>query len=85
MISSQIDKMPAALIVVQCLGLPSMLGKEIGHKIVCLNPTYWTCPGCHVGRAVHLAAGILVLQVPLVIAITSLFYIDLWLIVVYIV
>jgi hypothetical protein len=38
-----------------------------------------------VGRAVHLAAGILVLQVPLVIAITSLFYIDLWLIVVYIV
>jgi hypothetical protein len=38
-----------------------------------------------VGRVVHLAAGILVLQVPLVIAITSLFYIDLWLIVVYIV
>jgi hypothetical protein len=46
---------------------------------------YWTCPGCHAGRAVHLAAGILVLQVPLVIAVTSLFYSDLWLIVVYIV
>jgi hypothetical protein len=24
---------------------------------------YWAGPGCHVGRAVHLATGILVLQV----------------------
>jgi hypothetical protein len=24
---------------------------------------YWTCPSCHVGRVVHLATGILVLQV----------------------
>jgi hypothetical protein len=44
---------------------------------------YWTCPGCHVGRAVHLATGILVLQVPLVIVVTSLFYIIYRLIVVY--
>jgi hypothetical protein len=46
---------------------------------------YWTCPGCHVGRVVHLATGILVLQVLLVIAVTSLFYIVYRLIVVYIV
>jgi hypothetical protein len=44
---------------------------------------YWTCPGCHVGRVVHLATGILVLQVLLVIAVTSLFYIVYRLIVVY--
>jgi hypothetical protein len=37
------------------------------------------------GLRIHLAAGILVLQVHLVLAIISLFYINLWLIVVYIV